>query len=74
MGVEGWEIEAQASSRVSSAWIETSARRGLDQPSLSQEEGTGVRAAHFLGFLEVGTLPGAFGGCWVDTEWLAKER
>lgn len=38
-------MEAQASSRGSSAWIETSAGRRLGQPSLSQEEGTGVRGS-----------------------------
>lgn len=35
LGVEGWEIKAQASSRVSSAWTGTSAYRTQGQPSLS---------------------------------------
>lgn len=40
-------METQASSRVSSAWTETSACRRQGQPSLSQEEGTGVRGQSY---------------------------
>lgn len=71
-------MEAQASSRVSSAWTETSACRRQGQPSLSQEEGTGVRGQSY-------PLPRLFGkrspaGCLLGLlggqrdKWADKER
>lgn len=53
LAVEGWEMEAQASSRASSAWTGTAALRRQGQPSLSgcprrKGQGSGVKAAHFL--------------------------
>lgn len=60
-------MEAGAPHRVSSAWTGTSPHGRLGPPSLShclrrKGQGSGLRAAHFPGFSEEGTLLGTLSG------------